>query len=61
LPYYGNQQVASTRQWRLFVERGAELAKWRAVRPGAALYLAGDQSSVTTGAELFVDGGATQL
>jgi NAD(P)-dependent dehydrogenase (short-subunit alcohol dehydrogenase family) len=26
-----------------------------------ALYLAGDQSSFTTGAELFVDGGATQL
>ncbi|MGW3687114.1 SDR family NAD(P)-dependent oxidoreductase [Streptomyces sp. NPDC005125] len=27
----------------------------------SALYLAGDQSSFTTGAELFVDGGATQL
>jgi NAD(P)-dependent dehydrogenase (short-subunit alcohol dehydrogenase family) len=26
-----------------------------------ALYLAGDQSSFTTGSELFVDGGATQL
>ena len=26
-----------------------------------ALYLAGDQSTFTTGAELFVDGGATQL
>jgi len=26
-----------------------------------ALYLAGDQSSFTTGAELYVDGGATQL
>jgi NAD(P)-dependent dehydrogenase (short-subunit alcohol dehydrogenase family) len=26
-----------------------------------ALYLAGDQSSFTTGAELIVDGGATQL
>lgn len=36
----------------------------RAGRPdevAAALYLAGDQSSFTTGAELFVDGGATQL
>jgi len=27
----------------------------------AALYLAGDQSAFTTGAELFVDGGVTQL
>jgi NAD(P)-dependent dehydrogenase (short-subunit alcohol dehydrogenase family) len=26
-----------------------------------ALYLAGDQSSFTTGAELFIDGGATQI
>ena len=26
-----------------------------------ALYLAGDQSTFTTGAELLVDGGATQL
>ncbi|MFB6978147.1 SDR family NAD(P)-dependent oxidoreductase [Streptomyces scopuliridis] len=37
----------------------------RAGRPdevaATALYLAGDQSSFTTGAELFVDGGATQL
>jgi NAD(P)-dependent dehydrogenase (short-subunit alcohol dehydrogenase family) len=37
----------------------------RAGRPdevaAAALYLASDQSSFTTGAELFVDGGATQL
>ena len=37
----------------------------RAGRPdevaASALYLAGDQSSFTTGAELFVDGGATQL
>ncbi|MEV6424694.1 glucose 1-dehydrogenase [Streptomyces sp. NPDC051662] len=37
----------------------------RAGRPdevaATALYLAGDQSSFTTGAELFVDGGTTQL
>jgi NAD(P)-dependent dehydrogenase (short-subunit alcohol dehydrogenase family) len=37
----------------------------RAGRPdevaATALYLAGDQSSFTTGSELFVDGGATQL
>jgi len=37
----------------------------RAGRPeevaAAALFLAGDQSTFTTGAELFVDGGATQL
>ncbi|WP_269856000.1 SDR family NAD(P)-dependent oxidoreductase [Streptomyces sp. RPT161] len=37
----------------------------RAGRPdevaATALYLAGEQSSFTTGAELFVDGGATQL
>ncbi|MFJ8313380.1 MULTISPECIES: SDR family NAD(P)-dependent oxidoreductase [unclassified Streptomyces] len=37
----------------------------RAGRPdevaATALYLAGDQSSFTTGAELYVDGGATQL
>lgn len=37
----------------------------RAGRPdevaAAALYLASEQSSFTTGAELFVDGGATQL
>ncbi|WP_328461711.1 SDR family NAD(P)-dependent oxidoreductase [Streptomyces sp. NBC_00448] len=37
----------------------------RAGRPdevaSTALYLAGDQSSFTTGAELFVDGGTTQL
>ncbi|WP_275466555.1 SDR family NAD(P)-dependent oxidoreductase [Streptomyces noursei] len=37
----------------------------RAGRPdevaATALYLAGDQSTFTTGAELFVDGGATQL
>jgi NAD(P)-dependent dehydrogenase (short-subunit alcohol dehydrogenase family) len=54
----GNQAGEST-------ESAAPNPLGRAGRPdevaATALYLAGDQSSFTTGAELFVDGGATQL
>jgi len=46
-------------------ESAAPTPMGRAGRPdevaAGALYLAGDQSSFTTGAELFIDGGATQL
>ncbi len=46
-------------------ESGAPTPLGRLGRPdevaATALYLAGDQSSFTTGAELLVDGGATQL
>lgn len=46
-------------------ESAAPTPLGRAGRPdevaATALYLAGDQSSFTTGAELFVDGGVTQL
>ncbi|MEU0782575.1 glucose 1-dehydrogenase [Streptomyces sp. NPDC006173] len=46
-------------------ETAAPTPLGRAGRPdevaATALYLASDQSSFTTGAELFVDGGATQL
>ncbi|MFJ2956116.1 SDR family NAD(P)-dependent oxidoreductase [Streptomyces sp. NPDC087270] len=46
-------------------ERPAPTPLGRAGRPdevaSTALYLAGDQSSFTTGAELLVDGGTTQL
>jgi NAD(P)-dependent dehydrogenase (short-subunit alcohol dehydrogenase family) len=54
----GDQAAATT-------EPAAPTPLGRAGRPdevaATALYLAGDQSSFTTGAELFVDGGATQL
>ncbi|MFB7511286.1 SDR family NAD(P)-dependent oxidoreductase [Streptomyces broussonetiae] len=54
----GDQASAAT-------ESAAPTPLGRAGRPdevaATALYLAGDQSSFTTGAELFVDGGATQL
>ncbi|MGW6902526.1 SDR family NAD(P)-dependent oxidoreductase [Streptomyces sp. NPDC054919] len=54
----GDQAAAAT-------ESAAPTPLGRAGRPdevaATALYLAGGQSSFTTGAELFVDGGSTQL